>query len=85
MDKPQRNVDSDKQKNQADMKKYAQIAFVAFVTFCCCILFFFFIYRYNVFASYWQKLMGILQPIIMGFVIAYLTNPIMMFLEKHEE
>ena len=83
MDKPQRNVDSDKQKNQADMKKYAQIAFVAFVTFCCCILFFFFIYRYNGFASYWQKLMGILQPIIMGFVIAYLTNPIMMFLEKH--
>ncbi len=83
MDKPQRNVDSDKRKNQADMKKYAQIAFVAFVTFCCCILFFFFIYRYNGFASYWQKLMGILQPIIMGFVIAYLTNPIMMFLEKH--
>ena len=27
--------------------------------------------------------MGILQPIIMGFITAYLLNPVMVFLEKH--
>lgn len=66
-----------------DLKKYIVIAAVTFVTFCCCILFFFFIYRYHGFAAYWQKIMGILQPIIMGFIVAYLLNPIMIFLEKY--
>ena len=66
-----------------DLKKYIVIAAVTFVTFCCCILFFFFIYRYHGFTAYWQKIMGILQPIIMGFIVAYLLNPVMVFLEKY--
>ena len=66
-----------------NLKKYIVIALVTFVTFCCCILFFFFIYRYNGFTAYWQKIMGILQPIIMGFIVAYLLNPVMVFLEGH--
>lgn len=66
-----------------DLKKYIVIAAVTFITFCCCILFFFFIYRYHGFTAYWQKIMGILQPIIMGFIVAYLLNPVMSFLESH--
>ncbi len=66
-----------------DLRKYVVIACVTFVTFCCCILFFFFIYRYHGFAAYWQKLMGILQPVIMGFIVAYLLNPVMVFFERH--
>lgn len=66
-----------------DLKKYIVIATVTFLTFCCCILFFFFIYRYHGFTAYWQKIMGILQPIIMGFIVAYLLNPVMSFLERH--
>lgn len=66
-----------------DLKKYVVIATVTFLTFCCCILFFFFIYRYHGFAEYWQKLMGILQPVIMGCIVAYLLNPVMEFLEGH--
>lgn len=66
-----------------DLKKYVVIATVTFLTFCCCILFFFFIYRYHGFAEYWQKLMGILQPVIMGCIVAYLLNPVMGFLEGH--
>lgn len=65
-----------------DLKKYIVIATVTFLTFCCCILFFFFIYRYHGFTAYWQKIMGILQPIIMGFIVAYLLNPVMSFLEQ---
>lgn len=59
------------------------VALVVFVTFCCCILFFFMIYRYNGFAGFWKQLFGILQPIIIGLVLAYLLNPIMKFLEGH--
>ncbi len=66
-----------------DLKKYIVIATVTFITFCCCILFFFFIYRYHGFTAYWQKIMGILQPIIMGFIVAYLLNPVMAFLEGY--
>lgn len=67
---------------KADIRKYTVIAVVTFLTFCCCSLFFFFLYRYHGFAAYWQKLMKILQPVIMGFIVAYLLNPVMMVLEK---
>ncbi len=64
-------------------KQYMAIAAVVFATFCCCTLFFFMIYRYNGFASFWGKLFSILQPIIIGFVLAYLLNPVMNFFERH--
>ena len=70
-------------KPEWDLRKYIVIASVTFVTFCCCILFFFVIYRYHGFTAYWQKMMSILQPIIFGFIVAYLLNPVMMFLEKY--
>lgn len=66
-----------------NLKQYVVIALVVFVTFCCCILFFFMIYRYNGFADFWKKLTTILQPIIIGMVLAYLLNPVMKFLERH--
>ena len=62
-----------------NLKQYVVIALVVFITFCCCILFFFMIYRYNGFADFWKKLTTILQPIIMGLVLAYLLNPVMIF------
>lgn len=83
MEDPRKNIQTKKKEPDYDLKKYSVIAFIVFLTFCCCILFFFFIYRYHGFAEYWQKLMGILQPIIMGFITAYLLNPVMVFLEKH--
>lgn len=83
MEEPQKK-ERDKQENVSwDLKRYGVIAMITFVTFCCCILFFFFIYRYHGFTAYWQKLMNILQPVIMGFIVAYLLNPVMMFLERH--
>ena len=66
-----------------DLNKYIAIAVIAFVTVCCCVLFFFFIYRYPGLAAYGQKLVAVLQPVIMGCITAYLLNPVMMFLEKH--
>lgn len=80
---PEKKVIRKEKTSDFDLKKYIVIAAITFVTFCCCILFFFFIYRYNGFTEYWQKLMNILQPIIIGFIVAYLINPIMVFIERH--
>ena len=60
----------------------AKIGLMIFVTFACCILFFFMLFRFNGFASAWKVLTKAAQPIIIGLVLAYLLNPIMMFLEK---
>ncbi|MCM1257997.1 MAG: AI-2E family transporter [Roseburia sp.] len=72
-----------RQKPDWDLQKYIVIALITFVTFCCCILFFFVLYRYHGFREGWQKLMKVLQPIIIGFIVAYLMNPVMMFLERN--
>ncbi len=72
-----------KDKVDSNLKSYLMIALLVFAVFCCCILVFFLIYRYNGFASGWKKLMKVLQPIIIGLVVAYLLNPVMMFLERH--
>lgn len=66
-----------------NVKKYAIIALIAFITFCCCILFFFMIYRYNGFADFWKELVQIVQPITIGLVLAYLLNPVMKLQEKY--
>lgn len=83
MEIPQKKLDPKKNSSDWDLMKYIVIALITFVTFCCCMLFFFLIYRYHGLTQYWQKLMNILQPIIMGFVVAYLINPVMVFLERH--
>lgn len=79
----QTSSDTKKNDNNWNIKQYIIVALVVFVTFCCCILFFFMIYRYNGFAGFWKQLLGILQPIIIGLVLAYLLNPVMKFLERH--
>ena len=80
----QEKIKKTSQETEWELKpQYVIIALVVFVTFCCCILFFFMIYRYNGFTDFWKKLSLILQPIIIGVVIAYLLNPIMKFLEGH--
>lgn len=71
------------EKSSWDVRRYLIIALIIFATFCGCILFFFMIYRYNGFTDFWKKLVGILQPIIIGLVLAYLLNPIMKFCERN--
>ncbi|MCR5468850.1 MAG: AI-2E family transporter [Lachnospiraceae bacterium] len=69
-------------KNGVDLGKYMVIAIIAFITSCAVIAFFFLIYRYNGLHLAWTKLMNILQPIIIGAVVAYLLNPVMTFIEN---
>lgn len=81
MDTPEKKGTSPKRKAKLDITKYCILALITFITFCCCVLFFFLIYRYHGFTEYFDKFMTILQPFIIGFIIAYLINPVMMFLD----
>lgn len=69
-------------KQTINVKNIATISLAVFITFCCCILFFFVIYRYNGFTDYWKNLAYILQPIIIGVVLAYMLNPAMKMVER---
>ena len=62
--------------NQKFTKRYFYIGVTAFLVVAACVLFFFVIYRLPQIFSYLGKLFNILQPIIIGLIIAYLVNPI---------
>lgn len=49
---------------------------------CCIILFYFCLQRFEELHESWNSFIGILQPILIGFGMAFLMNPIMQFLEK---
>lgn len=83
MEEPRKKAKDAPEPPAWDLKKYSSIAALTAAVVCFCILFFFFLYRYHGFTIYWQKLVGVLQPVIFGFIVAYLVNPVMMFLEKH--
>lgn len=67
--------------NDVNRKRVLVISIATFLTFCCCTLFFFFVYRNQEIAEYGEKISLILQPIIIGIVLAYLLNPILNFIE----
>lgn len=72
-----------KSKTEIDMKKVVRYAGIVFVLFCCCVLFYFAVYRYEGVGAGVSKFVKALQPIIFGLVIAYLMNPVMMFVERN--
>ncbi len=66
-----------------NIRPYLAIGLTAFIVIISCILIFFLIYRYYGLTVYWNKLMGVLQPVLLGMVFAYLLNPIVKFGERH--
>ena len=51
-----------------NIRPYLAIGLTAFIVVVMCIGVFFLIYRYHGLAAYWGRLMGILQPILIGLV-----------------
>lgn len=76
-------MDETKRKSHWNIKPYLAVGLVAFLVLGLSILLFFLVYRYNGFAEGWKTVTGVLQPFIIGFAIAYLINPIMIFFEKY--
>lgn len=58
------------------------VSVATFLTFCCCALFFFFLYRNQEFAAYGSQIFKILEPLVIGIVLAYLLNPVVVFIER---
>lgn len=56
--------------------KYLYIGLTAFLTVAACVVFFFLIYRLPGILSFCKKMISVLQPVIIGLIIAYLVNPI---------
>ena len=62
-------------------KKYTTIAVYSFIVICCSLLFYNVLDKLSAFTLKLGVIMSTLQPFIIGFVIAYLLNFILVFIE----
>ncbi len=76
----QNDRETDRQKST--IKSQLITAGIVIFTACCIIMFYFCVKRYDGLRAGWDTLMTILQPIIIGAVMAFMMNPIMQFLER---
>ncbi|MCQ2450975.1 MAG: AI-2E family transporter [Clostridia bacterium] len=58
------------------LKEFRRKGIIAFLVVAASVLFFFAIYRFDIVKLGLSEIFGVLQPIIYGFVIAYLLNPL---------
>lgn len=77
----QETKETEAKKQDSKRNHVVMVSVATFLTFCCCAMFFFFLYRNEEFAAYGDRIFAILQPIVIGIVLAYLLNPIMVTVE----
>lgn len=75
-------------KPEHDNKKHRDLFFLkigltAFFTIAAAILFYFILYRIDGLFDFFGKIIAILQPVFLGFAIAYILNPIVNFFSKY--
>ena len=69
---PYEPVKTERKKEKANwnIKPYLAMALLTFIIVCLCMVVFFALYRFDSVRGAWNKVMGVLQPIIIGFVIS---------------
>lgn len=72
-------------KGPSKLRQHFNRGLTSFLVVACCIMFYFLFLRFSVISDILSKVLGILKPVIYGFVIAYLLNPIVKFVEIHVE
>ncbi len=72
-----------RQKANWNIRPYLAIGLTAFIVIIASISVFFLIYRYHGLSANLRHFLGILQPVLIGMVIAYLINPVVKFEEKY--
>lgn len=81
--KTSKDVFGEEEKQQYwNVRPYLAAGLVIFVVSVLIIAVFFLFYRFEGFAKGWDKLMFILQPILIGLAIAYLINPIVRRMDR---
>lgn len=78
-------VEKKQEKANWNIKPYLAVALLSFIVICLCMAVFFVLYRFNSVKAGVDKVLTVLQPIIIGMVIAYLINPVMKFIERNLE
>ncbi|MGN0642298.1 MAG: AI-2E family transporter [Huintestinicola sp.] len=63
--------------------KYTTLSVYSIITFAVCLSMVVFVQKFSVVSSTLSTITKALSPIIWGFVIAYLLNPVMMFCERY--
>ena len=63
-------------------KHYRKIALTAFLVIAASMLFYFLLFRTTTLGFVLNKIFAVLSPIIYGFVIAYVLNPLVIILEE---
>jgi len=71
-----------KTKEELPLRRYFVKAGIATLSGMILILFYFICYRYKGFSAAWDKIVKVFSPFIIGFVIAYLINPIVRGIES---
>ena len=75
--------DLEKEAEKRQFRRVMSIAGVVIFSSCCIILFYFCVKRYQGLGEGWDKFINVWQPIIIGFVLAFLMNPFMEFFERN--
>ncbi len=63
--------------------RYNTIAAYSIIVFAVCLLLIMVAFRIEIFTTAFSKIISVASPIIWGFVIAYLLNPMVKFFEKY--
>jgi len=72
----------EKEARRKKTKDQLYTAAVVIFAGCCLIAFYFIVLRYKGFQDHFDRLILVFRPIIIGFVMAFLMNPIMRFFER---
>ncbi len=75
--------EAEQKKSHWDIRPYLAVGLTIILVVIVCILIFFLLFRVREVSSVLSKLLDVLQPVIFGFILAYLLNPVMMFFEEH--
>lgn len=65
------------------IKEHLQKGMTAFIVIAAGLLFFFVLLRFSNISEFFGKIANVTLPIVYGFVIAFLLNPIMKFIERN--
>ena len=68
--------------NKMPKDKYIRSGIISFVVLTAVVLVFFLLYKIDAVRSAMSGFFEIVQPIVVGFVVAYLLNPLMGFIDK---
>ena len=69
--------------NKDFKKDYLFKGITAFLVIAACVLFAFLVFKIGVVWTYIKKIITVLNPVIVGLVIAYLVNPMVSFFDKY--